>query len=264
MASRAEPFTVTLVVPCFNEARRLDADEFLRLCRSGAQVPGARIHLLFVNDGSSDSTSTRLQRIAERDPQHIDVLDLPENRGKGEAVRRGLLLALERGADVVGYLDADLSVPVDGVLELLEVLRASNAQVVLGARVTMLGREIERRALRHYLGRVFASAASLALGVRVYDTQCGGKLFRSSPALRASLSQAFLSRWVFDVELLGRLLSGEPSARLGVKDIVEHPLRVWREKAGSKLTVASMAGAVADLGRIALDLGRRRARNKLD
>lgn len=256
MTTGAERWRVTLVIPCFNEAERLDDREFLRLSNSGSDL--GSIRLLFVNDGSSDATAERLQALRALGEGRIDVLELDRNRGKGEAVRAGLLRALEGGADVVGFLDADLSVPVDGVLELLGVLHSSGAQVVLGARVTMLGREIERKASRHYLGRVFASAASLALGVRVYDTQCGGKLFRRSAALQAALESPFRSRWVFDVELLGRLLTGRFEGRLDVGAIVEHPLRVWREKPGSKLKVSSMIGAAHDLCWVAVDLGRRR------
>jgi dolichyl-phosphate beta-glucosyltransferase len=116
--------------------------------------------------------------------------------------------------------------------------------------------------VRHYLGRVFASAASLALGIQVYDTQCGGKVFRSSPALRAALSRPFISRWAFDVELLGRLLFPHSGTSISVNDIVEHPLRVWRHTPGSKLTLASMAAAALDLGLIAFELGRRRERHE--
>jgi glycosyltransferase involved in cell wall biosynthesis len=260
--SPAKIATVVLVVPCFNEAGRLDAEEFLRLCRGGIGAARVRIQLLFVNDGSSDSTRVRLHELAVREPGRIDVLEWVENRGKGEAVRRGLLRALESGADIVGYLDADLSVPVEGMLELLEVLCASNAQAVLGARVAILGREIERRAVRHYLGRVFATFASLALGIRVYDTQCGGKVFRSSPALRSALSRPFISRWVFDVELLGRLLSPHSSTRLSVNDLLEHPLRVWRHKPGSKVGLTSMAAAARDLALIAFELARRAERHR--
>lgn len=256
MSNDGAVWQVTWVVPCFNEAERLDSSEFLRL--AGNSLPRARLRLLFVDDGSTDATSAHLHAIQARDPEHVDVLSLGRNRGKGEAVRAGMQRALAAGADVVGFLDADLSVPVDGAFELFEALRDSGAQVVLGARVTMLGREIERKAVRHYLGRVFASAASLALGVRVYDTQCGGKLFRNSPALRAALADPFISRWVFDVELIGRLLTGRLAGKLEVGSIVEYPLRVWREKPGSKLKFSSMLGAASDSSWVALDLTRRR------
>jgi dolichyl-phosphate beta-glucosyltransferase len=247
---------VAIVVPCFNEAARLDADQFARLAAD--QTAGLRILVVFVNDGSTDATLDRLREIQARRPEHVEILDLSKNGGKGEAVRQGMLHALGRDVEIVGYLDADLSVPVDELLDLVRVMERTGAEVVLGARVTMLGRQIERKAMRHYLGRVFASAASLTLGLRVYDTQCGGKLFRARPVLREALGEPFLSRWAFDVELLGRLLIGNAYPPVVVQQVVEHPLQVWREKAGSKLHLGGMLRAAADLGLVANDLARRR------
>jgi len=139
-------------------------------------------------------------------------------------------------------------------------------QVVLGSRVARMGAEILRHPMRHYLGRVFATAASLVLGAVVYDTQCGAKCFRDSPALRSALGRPFLSRWAFDVELLGRLLTGEPGvAPLDASAFVEVPLLRWRDVAGSKLRARAMVGAVIDLVRIRRDLRRRaRARSGAD
>jgi glycosyltransferase involved in cell wall biosynthesis len=245
---------VTLVVPCYNEGKRLDDEAFLSL----VDADGA-LRLLFVDDGSKDDTAARLQALAARAPGRIAVLGLDRNRGKAEAVRRGLAQALDEGPAFVGYLDADLATPVAEVRRLLGLLRGGKAAVLLASRVSLLGRDIQRRPARHYLGRIFASAASVVLRLSVYDTQCGAKLFRATPALRAALAEPFLSRWIFDVELLGRLLTGTAEARpLDAGEVVEEPLLSWRDVPGSKLRPGHAAIAARDMARIALDLARRR------
>src|SRR5262249_19557526 len=104
---------------------------------------------------------------------------------------------------------------------------------VLGTRVSMLGRDIERSRLRHYLGRLFASAASLVLDLSVYDTQCGAKVFRRTPALDAAISEPFLSRSVLDVELLARLVAGTTSAPgMDRQRIIEEQRAAWHDVAG--------------------------------
>ena len=169
---------------------------------------------------------------------------LAHNSGKAEAVRQGLLRALDDGAAVVGYLDADLSTPVSEAVRLAaELAQQPEVQVALGSRIRLLGSQLQRTPARHYLGRVFATAASLTLGLPVYDTQCGAKLFRKSPELVQALATPFSSRWAFDVELLGRLL------RLGIRTeaFLEVPLRSWRDVGGSKLRPLAMARAAWDL-----------------
>ena len=230
---------VMLVVPCYNEERRLDVDRFLALSRD--------VHLLFVNDGSRDKTGDILRELSRRAGGAIEVLDLEANAGKAEAVRRGMLRAIDAGATTVGYADSDLATPPDELLRLMRELSQSSAAVVIGSRVALAGSHVERKATRHYMGRVFATAASLVLGARFYDTQCGAKVFKVTPLLRAALQVPFASRWVFDVELLGRLLDGG----LAVDAFVEVPLKTWRDVEGSKLNSRAMARAVLDLVTIA-------------
>jgi glycosyltransferase involved in cell wall biosynthesis len=245
---------LTVVVPCYNEADRLDPAPLL------AYVDGhPDASFLLVNDGSTDATGAVLDRVAGERPGRIRALQLAPNRGKAEAVREGLRDALAAGADIVGYLDADLSTPPPQIDDLRAALARPGVQVAIGARIGMLGYDIERSAVRHYLGRVFATAASAILKARVYDTQCGAKLFRAGPALSDALSAPFLSRWAFDVEFLGRLLIGSPAAPpLPLSAIVEVPLPVWHDVKGSKLGVGGMARTLRDLALVANDMAARR------
>jgi dolichyl-phosphate beta-glucosyltransferase len=243
----------TIVVPCFNEASRLDVNQLLRLSDM------ARATILAVDDGSTDATACVLSEAARAHPGMVTLHTLATNRGKGEAVRRGLIVALDGGADLVGYYDADMSTPIEEMARLVRLLdHRPQLHAVLGARVALLGHDIHRSALRHYLGRVFATFSSAALGLPVYDTQCGAKAFRVGPALRSSVVRPFRSRWAFDVELLGRLRH----AGVGPEAFLEVPLWSWRDMDGSKLGPVSSLSAAVDLARVAVDLRSvRRARS---
>jgi dolichyl-phosphate beta-glucosyltransferase len=246
--------SLTVVVPCYNEAERLDEGPLLTFLDACAEAS-----LLFVDDGSTDATAARLAEIAGGRAPRIQVMSLQPNGGKAEAVRRGMQQALAGGARQVGYLDADLSTPPAELFRLRAAFDRPGVEAVLGSRVALLGADIERKAVRHYLGRVFASVAAMVLDARVYDTQCGAKLFRATPALEAALSTPFMSRWAFDVELLGRLLTGEGSvAGIPLSAIVEIPLQTWHDVKGSKLGPLAMVRTLVELVRIGLDLSARR------
>ena len=227
--------SVTVVVPCFDEAERLDGAAFARLAE---QID----LLLFVDDGSGDRTAAVIGRLVDAHPGTVELVSLPHNVGKAEAVRIGLLAAIERGSTIVGYLDADLATPADEMLRLIDVARTQPGRTaVLGSRVALLGHTVRRRPVRHYLGRLYATAASLALGVPVYDTQCGAKVFRVGLPLETALADRFPDRWSFDVELLARLLA---DPRLPADPLLEVPLLEWRDVAGSSVAIRSGVRAV--------------------
>lgn len=268
-ARLAAPPALTVVVPCWNEAARLRPDVFKQAL---AGRPGWRF--LFVDDGSTDATATVLQALAPADPARMRALLLPRNQGKAEAVRQGVLAALDEygqprdgqphddqprdgkphgGEAYVAFLDADLSTHPDELADMLADATASGALAVLGARVQLLGRRIKRNPARHYLGRVFATVASHTLGLAVYDTQCGAKLFRAGPDLASAFSRPFNSRWTFDVELLGRLLirlGGRNALPDGRCAVIEHPLAAWTDVAGSKVRPWDFVVAIRELMRI--------------
>ena len=237
-----------LVVPCYNEAARLPGAELETFVR---EHTGTR--LLFVDDGSTDGTRGVLEELARRNGPLVDVLALDRNRGKAEAVRAGMLRALADGPRFAGYWDADLSTPLAELPRFEMILeRREVTLLVMGARIRLLGREIQRQALRHYVGRVFATAASLALGLAVYDTQCGAKLFRAGDAVERLFRDPFLSRWVFDVELIARLLREHRTLAPREREalIYELPLREWHDVAGSKVSPLDFPTALVDLARI--------------
>jgi glycosyltransferase involved in cell wall biosynthesis len=241
------------VVPCFDEAARIDGPAFLSLVDESAPAS-----LVFVDDGSRDETLAVLRGIAHERPAQVEVVALPANQGKAEAVRQGLLHALVGGAGIVGYVDADLATPPRELRRLAALARAGDCDVLMGSRVQLLGRTIERSHGRHYLGRIFATCASLSLGLPVYDTQCGAKLFRRTEALSSALELPFTSRWVFDVELLARLIRPRPGiAAIATERIREEPLLTWTDVPGSKLRPAAALRSGLDLLRLGLRLHRR-------
>lgn len=232
-----------VVVPCYNEALRLDVaayESFLTRCLD--------VTLLFVDDGSTDDTPLVIERLRQRHPSRVLSLRLAANVGKGEAVRRGMQLAIRRRATQVGYWDADLATPLDSISRFRSVLNERPELVmVMGSRVALLGRQIRRRWRRHMLGRAFATAASIVLKLPVYDTQCGAKLFRVTPETATMFRQPFRSRWIFDVEILSRLVRATAADRHRTPAIYEYPLEHWQEVDGSRLKALDFVVAVGDL-----------------
>jgi glycosyltransferase involved in cell wall biosynthesis len=243
-----------VVIPFYNEERRFDRARLIEL----AAHPS--VELIVVDDGSRDRTAELLAELEVTSDGRIHFFKLDRNRGKGEAVRLGLLRALERGHRIVGFTDADFSTRPVELLGLLDLLDArADLDVIIASRVLLVGRRVERRAMRHYLGRVFATIAANILRTPFYDTQCGAKLFRKSPALASALSEPFVSRWAFDIELLGRLLIGTNAVPgLALERIREVPLEEWIDADGSKVTPAAMVKTLADLALIEVELSRLR------
>jgi glycosyltransferase involved in cell wall biosynthesis len=239
---------VIIVVPCYNEAGRLKLDAFAEFLDTHGDIG-----FVFVDDGSTDATGPILREWASERSQRCSVWALAENAGKAEAVRQGVGRAFERSAAYVGYWDADLSTPLSEIAPMRELLEGRpELEMVFGSRVQLLGREIRRNPVRHYLGRVFATVISLMLGIPVYDTQCGAKLFKSSPTVQSLFAEPFVARWVFDVEIIARLIAASgPEGRSRTRDVVaEYPLHSWQDVAGSKLHPQDFLHAAGDAVRI--------------
>lgn len=219
---------LTLLIPAYNEAARLGATLDQVLAYLHAQPYPSE--LLLVDDGSTDDTvavanecfAAHLGRVATR------VLSYAPNRGKGYAVRQGLLAA--RGVVAV-FSDADLSTPIAELPALLAPILAGDYDVVFGSRALdsrLIGQH--QPWLREASGRFFNRMVRLATGLPYADTQCGFKAFRLD-VCQPMLESARLDRFGFDVELL--FLAHQAGLRLR-----EQPVR-WNDAADSKVGLRS-------------------------
>jgi dolichyl-phosphate beta-glucosyltransferase len=242
----------TVVVPCYNEAERFPRAAFLDYLTNVSNT-----RFVFVNDGSRDGTLAMLEQLRIQFPDLIEVLDRKTNCGKGEAVRHGILHALQNPAlqetaGAVGFWDADLATPLSAIPDLLGALNSKpDIQMVFGSRVKLMGRDIERKPSRHYLGRVFATVVSMLLRLPVYDTQCGAKFFRADSETARLFADPFSSRWVFDVEIIARFIRERNGDTESIRrSICEFPLFAWRDIEGSKLRPIDFGRAFLDVVRI--------------
>lgn len=249
-----------IVIPCYNEEKRLAVDKLLAFLDRTDDIS-----ILLVNDGSTDGTASLIDHLCRKRPDKLKSRHLPVNQGKGEAVRAGLLRCLEGCGGIVGYWDADFSAPLSEILHLRKVLmNRPSLDAVMGSRVKLVGRNIERRAWRHYAGRAIGTFISKALQVPVYDTQCGAKLFRASPQLKSLLAEPFKTRWLFDVEIIARALL--LSAGDGNRGLVlyEEPLDIWSHMNGSKIRPNDFPLIVKELYRIWCEYGLQLRRKRLE
>ncbi|MDY4044047.1 MAG: glycosyltransferase [Marinifilaceae bacterium] len=219
---------ICVIIPCYNEASRIRLDVFRDFLREQDYID-----FCFVNDGSRDNTSEVLRYAVERCPERFLLVDNPDNRGKAEAVRSGMLHVASLGRyDLIGFLDADLATPLEDIHLLVEVMRRQpSVMMTMGARLKRLGANVQRKAYRHYMGRVFATVVSLLFRMPVYDSQCGAKLFRVS-LVPEVFRAPFSSRWLFDVEILLRVRRLYPDYE---RLVCEVPLRTWIEQGDSRI-----------------------------
>lgn len=226
---------IVLVIPCYNEENRLKLNEF-------AKYANQELQFVFVDDGSKDNTKKIIEEAARQNP-YLHLHSMPKNGGKAAAVRGGFLAVPSKfqltAKDWVGFWDADLATPLSEVEKMLRYGETyGEVDSLWASRIYRLGSHIERSALRHYLGRGFATVISILLKVKSYDSQCGAKLFKAS-LIQKAFEESFTSNWVFDVEIL---------LRLHDKKIVEYPVTEWRDIPGSKVKV------FREMGRVFMDI----------
>jgi dolichyl-phosphate beta-glucosyltransferase len=247
--------TRCIIIPCYNEAARLDSGRI-----EGYLGETQGTILVFVNDGSSDSTSERIHAVRDQYPERIFILDLETNTGKASAIRQGMLFVhREIKPAFVGYMDADLSTPFGEMDRMFSYLdQHKTVEVIFGSRVKRLGSRIERTPARHYFGRVFATLVSILLRLPVYDSQCGAKVMTVEKA-EVLFRDDFITSWLFDVELLYRHKVWYGTEKT-LREVYEYPLYEWTESRGSKIRLKHVLSIPFDLIKLYLHY-RRELRN---
>lgn len=217
-----------IIVPCFNEANRINSEKF-----KAFEKQNTTITFHFINDGSIDSTRLVLDELC-RSSNCFNVLHLEKNVGKAEAIRQGIL-NLDTNYDYVGYLDADLSTPLEEIERLFHYAKKHNKPFVMGSRIKRIGSDIDRRLKRHVSGRIVATIIDgFFLKMGIYDTQCGAKILEYQLAKKI-FKEPFKTKWLFDVELILRTKI-KYGNKYCLESIVEVPLLQWQDIGQSKIT----------------------------
>src|SRR5881227_727133 len=192
------PPRLSIVVPAYNEAARLgrSLQEIIRYLNDTREPS----EVIVVDDGSTDETA-EIARQCLQDSGVVSarVVRYEENRGKGYAVRLGLL---EAQANIALFSDADLSTPITETPKLVDPIRNNECDLTFGSRA------LDRRLIgvhqpwrREQGGRVFNLIVRVATGLPFWDTQCGFKAFRMN-VCRPLIEAAQIDRFGFDVELI--------------------------------------------------------------
>lgn len=227
--SQKQPMKIAIVIPCYNEEKRFMVDSFWEFYHKNDYT------YCLVNDGSKDKTGEFLLNLQKGKEDRIKVINRQENKGKAESVREGMLHCIkEEDYDWVGFFDADFSTPLKELEPMIDLTKKhSKLNMVIGSRFKRMGGDIQRRMVRFYIGRVFATITANLLKLPIYDTQCGAKIFKGNTVLPL-FDKPFLSSWLFDVEILFRYIKihGTPKT---IDTVVEYPLSQWIEIPGSKI-----------------------------
>lgn len=219
--------SLAVIVPCFNEHKRLNASAFTEFIKANNAFT-----FFFVNDGSTDGTKVVLETIFERNPNQVHLVHLQENTGKGEAIRQGIIASSKMAFDYTAFIDADLSTPATEFIRLYQLLNI-NTEVLFASRIKKAGSVIKRSAFRHVTGRLIATIIDGHFNLGIYDTQCGTKFFKTY-LLRNIIEKPFITTWFFDVEIFLRLRNNFPQIAWH-----EEPLRYWKDDGQSKLSILS-------------------------
>ena len=234
-------YKTVIIVPCFNEAKRLNRHYFESLSRINKTL------WIFVDDGSTDNTIHILQKLSKI--RNIDFLHISQNVGKSRAIVYGMRHVFSTYKDItwLGFLDADAAfskLDVETIISKTGSIGQFDA--IYSSRVKLAGRKILRSKTRHLLARIIATIFGLVWKEIPYDTQSGFKLYRTDKFSDLLLLKPFRTRWFFDIELSMRFSKINRSNML----VWEEPVYSWTDIPGTKLNIRQSFVVLKDISYI--------------
>ena len=223
------PPELSVILPSFNEGAHIHAN-ILRVCEV---LDGLRYEIVVVDDGSSDDTFAESQRAAD-EGHPVRTLRQEQNRGKGASLFHGF--EFSRG-ELVAFLDSDLEIAPGNLLTLIQVMQATNADVVAGVKDLQSN---QFPPLRRFMSRAYRAVVAFLFGLSITDTQTGIKLFRRE-VLADAIPRVSARRFAFDIELL------VAASRFGYR-IVEQPVEVTYHRSGGlgRMNLSALLGMFVD------------------
>jgi len=186
---------LSLIIPAYNEESCLERNSGTVLAYLDTLIKD--YELIFVDDGSTDSTASIIERIVKHNPR-CRSLSSPTNQGKGDAVRRGVLSAAGK---YVVFMDADLAVPIRFVTTCLNKLEGGSPMVIGSRHLPSSSFKIPEGPFRQICGEVFRRLAQLGLGLKVSDITCGLKGLERNAAHNIFF-RSRIDRWGYDAEII--------------------------------------------------------------
>lgn len=232
-----------IVIPCYNEEKRLPLSGYENFLTYNSTTL-----ICFVNDGSSDGTLEVLTQLKSKFDAQISIVSYEKNVGKAEAIRKGFSFCNKNlDHEYIAYLDADLSTSLEECQEISTFLN-DKINFVFGSRIMKIGSVIVRQPYRFFIGRFIATIISNILKLKVYDTQCGCKIFTKELSNEV-FKEPFVSKWLFDVEIFHRIIVFYGRHKV-LERMLEVPLKRWIDTEDSKVKMSYFLKLWVDLYRI--------------
>lgn len=227
-----------IIFPYYNEANRIDLISLQKF------IASVSVDVMFINDGSTDNTTKLVSNLCNQVRVNVRIVELKKNIGKTNALRIGMLRALEAGYDFALTQDIDLPYSGEDAKRAIKLMKTDNVDIYSGARVRLAGSGTLRSPLRQWAGRVIATIIYVFYSKDFYDPQSPCKVYNLK-SIHDNLNKRFKSRWFGDVELLFR-------SRNNRKPLVckEFLLEEWEDKPDGKLRIISVFKVFTDLLKI--------------